>query len=293
MSHRAAVSCLLSVLVATMVAVVAGPVPALAQAPTAGGSTTVDSTAVELPPAPASIAPDNTPAVLSPAVTAGDTAGAAAPATPAGGPAAAPLFIAAGDSLTVLVDYRAEAEISRDLQTAIAEKALAERRLDRASMLATVAETHIEIKASEIKGLDAQIALAKAEKNEVKRAELESRRKYALTEKQLLERRRDLRRREIDTARAVRSYHDAAAKACRLEQDLAVRRRERASITSTVDPGAAAEFRKLQAEITKIEGNVLDAQVDQAARRKDLAEQEVQLGKVRRAVYESQLKVAR
>ncbi len=288
MSHRAAMSCLLLVVAATLPAVVI--VPASAQdAPAVG-----DSAAVALPPAPVSITPDNTPAVLSPAVTAGDSAGAAAPVAPvAGATATAPLFIAAGDTLTVLVDYRAEAEISRDLQAAIAEKAAAEKRLDRASMLATVAETHIDIKTSEIKGLDAQIALAKSDKNDAKRAELEGRRKYAMVEKQLLERRRDLRRREIDTARAVKAYHETAAKACRLEMDLAVKRRERASITSTVDPNAAAEYRKLQAEITKLEGGVLDAQVDQAAKRKDLAEQEVQLGKVRRAVYESQLKVAR
>lgn len=248
----------------------------------------VDSTMtpVELPapPVAAVSAPDSAPAVISPAVTVD---------APAAGSAAAPLFVAAGDTLTVLVDYRAESEISRDLQSAVAEKALAERRLDRASMLATVAETHIDIKTSEIKGLDAQIALAKTEKNDAKRAELEGRRKYAETEKQLLERRRDLRRREIDTARAVKAYHDAAAKSCRLEMDLAVKRRERASITSTVDPNAAAEYKRLQLEITKLEGGVLDAQVAQAGKRKDLAEQEVQLGKVRRAVYESQLKVAR
>jgi hypothetical protein len=272
--------------------IVASGFPAAAQvdpAPAAGDSTTAP---VELPAPPVAAvpAPDNGPAVVSPAVTVEAPVGGVAPAQ---GSAAAPLFVAAGDTLTVLVDYRAESEISRDLQNAVTEKALAERRLDRASMLATVAGTHIDIKTSEIKGLDAQIALAKSEKNDAKRAELEGRRKYAETEKQLLERRRDLRRREIDTARAVKSFHDAAAKACRLEMDLAVKRRERASITSTVDPNAAAEYRRLQTEITKLEGSVLNAQVDQAAKRKDLAEQEVQLGKVRRAVYESQLKVAR
>lgn len=290
MSRRAVVSLSLTAIALAMVLALA--VPAVAQvdpAPAAGDSTAVP---VELPAPPVAAvpAPDNGPAVPSPAVTAGAPAAAVAPVP---GSAASPIFVAAGDTLTVLVDYRAETEISRDLQNAVAEKALAERRLDRASMLATVAGTHIDIKTSEIKGLDAQIALAKSEKNDAKRAELEGRRKFALVEKQLLERRRDLRRREIDTARAVKSFHDAAAKSCRLEMDLAVKRRERASITSTVDPNAAAEYRRLQMEISKLEGGVLDAQVEQAAKRKDLAEQEVQLGKVRRAVYESQLRVAR
>ncbi len=289
MSRRAAslsLSAAAALALVLFVGLTTAALPAVAQVEPVPATGDTAIAPVELPMAPVAAVP--TPDVVSPAVTAEPPVGA-----PIAGSAASPLYVAAGDTLTVLVDYRSEAEIARDLQNAVSEKAQAERRLDRASMLATVADTHIDIKASEIKGLDAQIALAKSEKNDVKRAELEGRRKFARTEKQLLERRRDLRRREIETARAVRVFHEAVARACRLEMDLAVKRRERDSITSTVDPDAASEYRRLQAAITKLEGNVLDAQVDQAGKRKDLAEQEVQLGKVRRAVYDSQLKVGR
>jgi len=206
-------------------------------------------------------------------------------------PEVAPVFNALDDSLTVLVDYRAEAEIQRELQNAVAEKALAERNVERGRLLERLAASRIDIKASEIKALEAQISFAKTEKNAMRQAELEGRRKYAESEKQLLERRRDLRKREIETARAVRDYHEATEKTCRLELDLAIYRRERAAIPGTADPGAAAEFSRLQAEITKLEGRVLQAQVEQAGKRKSLAEQEVRLGKVRRAVFDSQLKV--
>ncbi|MBK8164899.1 MAG: hypothetical protein IPK64_02925 [bacterium] len=205
--------------------------------------------------------------------------------------AAIHVFNAVDDSLTVLVDYRAESEIQRELQHAVAEKAMAERNVERGRLLEKLAESRIEIKASEIKALEAQITFAKKEKSSGRQADLEGRRKYAESEKQLLERRRDLRKREIETARAVREYHEATEKSCRLELDLAVYRRERASIPGTADPGAAAEFARLQREITKLEGRVLQAQVEQASKRKDLAEQDVRLGKVRRAVYESQVKM--
>lgn len=257
-----------------------------ATAPFAQSDAPADSTLapVELPapPVAAQPAPEEAP-VAQPA----PTPDVAAPAL-----TAAPVFNAAADTLTVLVDYRAESEIQRDLQAAVSEKALAERRTERARMLEKLAASRIEIKVSEIKALEAEISFAKSEKNAGRQSELEGRRKFAESEKQLLERRRDLRAREIETARAVREYHEATEKSCRLELDLAVNRRERAAITSTVDPGAAAEFNRLQAEITKLEGRVLQAQVEQANKRKDLAEQEVRLGKVRRAVYDSQLKVA-
>lgn len=205
--------------------------------------------------------------------------------------AAVHVFSAVDDSLTVLVDYRAESEIQRELQHAVAEKAMAERNVERGRLLEKLAASRIEIKASEIKALEAQISFVKKEKNSGRQAELEARRKYALSEKQLLERRRDLRKREIENARAVREYHEATEKSCRLELDLAVYRRERAAIPGTADPGAAAEFARLQREITKLEGRVLQAQVEQAGKRKDLAEQDVRLGKVRRTVYDSQLKM--
>jgi hypothetical protein len=248
---------------------------------------TLDAT-VELPAPPVSVTAEPEAAPLAPVVP-------LAPEAPVSGlaPMAAPTgYNAIADTLTVLVDYRAEADITRDLQNATAEKALAERRVERFRMLARQAEARIEIKASEIKSLDAEIDFAKTEKYEAKRKELEGRKKFAGTEKELLERRRELRQREIELAQATRAYHESVEKVCRVEMNLTAARRGRAAIPSTVDPGAAAEFRRLQVEAVKLEGKVLEAQVDRAGKLKNVAQQEEELGKVRRAVYESQLKVA-
>jgi len=240
---------------------------------------------VELPAPPVSVSAEPEVAPVAPLAPAAPVSGTAPMAAPTG-------YNAIADTLTVLVDYRAEAEITRDLQNATAEKALAERRVERFRMLARQAEARIEIKTSEIKSLDAEIDFAKTEKNESRRKELEGRKKFAGTEKELLERRRELRRREIDLAQAARAYHESVEKVCRVEMDLTAARRGRAAIPSTVDPGAAAEFRRLQTEAVKLEGKVLEAQVERAGKLKNVAQQEEQLGKVRRSVYESQLKVA-
>jgi hypothetical protein len=216
-----------------------------------------------------------------------------AAATPERSPVAdvMPAFSAVDDSLTVLVEYRAEAEIKRELQNAVVEKALADRHVERARLLEKLAASRIDLKTSEIKTLEAQISFAKAEKNGSRQSELEQRRRFADREKHLLGERRDLRRREIETARAVRAYHEATEKALQLELDLAISRRDRVAGLGGIESGAAAESTRRQLEITKLEGRVLQAQIEQADKRKTLADQEVRLGKARRAVYESQLRV--
>jgi hypothetical protein len=264
----------------------AGTMPAAAQTPPAPAVGDTLGATVDLPAPPVAVTPTPEPA------RAPEPEPVVAPAASERVPAA-PIFSASADTLTVLVDYRPESDILNDLQNAVTAKAQAERGVEHARMLAKLAESRIGIKSSEIDALEAEIDFAKAEKNDAKRSELESRRKFAETEKQLLEKRRDLREREIETARALHAYQETTEKTCRQELDLARKRRERGLITSTVDPDAAAEFSRLQAEVTKLEGRVLETQVEQADKRKDLADQEVKLGKIRRAVYESQLKVAR
>lgn len=258
----------------TILSVSAWPILAQTPADPTGGGAQVD-----LPRAPVAATPEPEPTP------------APVPATPAP-VAATPLFDAAADTLIVLVDYRTETEIRRDIDMAVAEKGLAEHRVERARLLAKLAESRIEIKKSEIKALEAEINYAKTQKNEVKRLDLETRKKFAEREKQLLEKRRDLREREIETARAVREYHEATEKANRLEMQLAIGRRERAPLSASSDPNAAAAYGRQWADLAKLEGQVLEAQVQQADKRKDLADQEVKLGKIRRVVYESQLKVA-
>lgn len=216
-------------------------------------------------------------------------------AVPVPVPAAAPpspVYSAITDTLTVLVDYRSESDIGRDLDVAVAEKTRADGRIEHGRLLAAMAVSRIEIKTAELKSLEAEISYAKSQKNDLKRAELEGRRKFAQAERELLERRRELREREIECARAARNYQEAQEKACRLELELAANRRQAGSVAGNLDPGAAAEYNRLQGQNTRLEGKVLEARIDRAAKLKDLADQEVKLEKIRRTVYESQLKVA-
>lgn len=232
---------------------------------------------VQLPPPPVAATPQPEPTPVAPAPVA---------------PAPAPAYGAVSDTLTVLVDYRPEADISRDIDVAVAEKTRADARVERGRLLVAMAVSRIEIKSAELKSLDAEISYAKSQKNDLKRAELEGRRKFAEAERELLERRRDLRDREIECARASRNYQEAQEKSCRLELDLAANRRQAGSVSGNLDPGAASEYNRLQAASLKLEGKVLEARIDRAAKLKDLADQEVKLEKIRRAVYESQLKLA-
>ena len=243
--------------------------------PTGGGAQ------VDLPRPPVAVTPEPEPVKAVPV-----------PEATLPTPVVAPLFDAAADTLIVLVDYRSETEINRDIDMAVAEKSLAEHRVDRGRLLAKLAESRIEIKKSQIKALEAEINYAKTQKNEVKRLDLEGRKKFAENEKRLLEKRRDLREREIETARALRDYHESTEKSLRLEMQLAIGRRERAPLSDGADPSAAAAYGRQWADLAKLEGKVLEAQVQQADKRKGLADQEVKLGKIRRVVYESQLKVA-
>ncbi len=247
---------------------------------TAAAQTPPQEPPVQLPPPPVAATPQPE-AVPTPAPM-------PTPATPVPGP----VYGAVADTLTVLVDYRSEADITRDIDIAVAEKTRADGRVEHGRLLAAMAASRIEIKTAELKSLGAEISYAKSQKNDLKRAELEGRRKFAEAEKQLLERRRELREREIECARAARSYQEAQEKACRLELDLAANRRQAGSVSGNLDPGAAAEYNRLQVASVRLEGKVLEARIDRAAKLKDLADQEVKLEKIRRAVYESQQKVA-
>lgn len=246
---------------------------AAAQTPPQGGA---QEPPVQLPPPP--VPATQQPETVPPAPL---------PVTPVPGP----VYGAVADTLTVLVDYRPEADINRDIDVAVAEKTRADGRVEHGRLLAAMAASRIEIKTAELKSLAAEISYAKSQKNDLKRAELEGRRKFAEAEKQLLERRRELREREIECSRAARNYQEAQEKACRLELDLAANRRQAGSVSGNLDPGAAAEYNRLQAASLRLEGKVLEARIDRAAKLKDLADQEVKLEKIRRAVYESQMKV--
>jgi chromosome segregation ATPase len=202
-------------------------------------------------------------------------------------------FNAADDSLMVLVDYRSQDDIQKDLAGAVGDQASAVQQLERAKMLTSLAETRIRLKEMEIKSFDTQIGLAKNEKNELKKKDFEARKKFAESEKQLLERRRDLRKRESDVAEARKEYSEASATRSQIELELSAKRQERTAFGSAVHPAIASEFDRLQSEIAGLEENVLNAQIEEAKKWKDVADREAQLAKIRKSVFQSQAKLTR
>jgi hypothetical protein len=217
------------------------------------------------------------------------------PVAPTGTAPAVPDYFSAGtDSLIVVVPYRAQDEIRRDLEQAMAGQAQAVNEMERAKLIEAHAETRIKIKEVELQGIGAQLDLAKHEKNEMRKAEFEGRKKVAEAEKQLLEKRRDLRRREIDIAKARKEFFEAQGKSFQLEAELGVKREARASMTSALLSGTGQEqFIKATQEIDKLTKKVLDAQIETADKYKKQADLEVQIVKIRKQIYESQVKAGK
>jgi len=216
-----------------------------------------------------------------------------APPLPLAAPPA-PYFSSAMDSLTVLVPYRERYEIEQEYTNAAAEQALSSQQEERGKQLAAMAETRIKLKEIEIDGLKAQTDLAKQEKNEFKKQELEARRKIAEMEKSLLERRRDLRRQEIDLSSKLKEFHEANGQAQRIELELASVRTQRAELAfQPLSDAARAEYARLESELRSLENKALKARVEVAGKRKDVAERETRVAKMRLQVFESQNKLAK
>jgi hypothetical protein len=213
-------------------------------------------------------------------------------AMPAAQPAMQP-YDAAADSLLALVAIRDVAEIQAEMNAAQNQRAEGEIRLQRALAMKARSETRIRLKQSELDAIKSRLDLAKKEKDEVRKLDLEGQKKQAELEKQLLERRADLRAREVEHAKAMVALATASARACEEELKLAAKRSQREALFQ--QPLSAALMTQIQAvelEIRQFEGQTLDARIQEADRYKDLSTKGVDLAKSRRKVYDMRLKVA-
>lgn len=196
------------------------------------------------------------------------------------------------DSMLVLVELRDLAAIEHDFEEAAARRAAAEVSESKATMLQARSVTKIKIKESEITSLKAEIDQAKTLKDETKKAELESAKKVAELEKGLLQRRDDLRKYEIDYAKAEVAFHDAAMKGFEAELALAHLRARRAELGGAVTSTAMfEEARKLAKETGEAEGKTLKAKTEAAEKGKTLAAKAVEISKARQKVYDARRKV--
>ena len=201
-------------------------------------------------------------------------------------------FDAAADSLLALVPIRDISEIQSDMLAAENQRAEGEMRLQRAMAMKARSEMRIRLKQSELDAVKSRLDLAKKEKDEVRKLDLEGQKKQAELEKQLLERRADLRSREVAHAKALVELATASARACEEELKLATKRNERGELLrQPLSASLLTQLQAAEAEIRKFEGQTLDARIREADRLKDLSAKEVDLAKSRRKVYDTQLKV--
>ncbi|MFO7652415.1 MAG: hypothetical protein R6X25_01190 [Candidatus Krumholzibacteriia bacterium] len=196
---------------------------------------------------------------------------------------------AAVDSMLVVVELRQPESVEFDRDVAAKRHSAAETRQAMAQVFQSRAATTIRIKESEIDALKARVDQAKAERNEPLKQELERARDVAEVEKKLLERREQLRGKDVDFARAEVEYHAAEMTARERELELAHLRARRAELQRDVTtPDEREAAWQLDEQIRETEGRTLEALRKSADKGKDLAGQSVGLYKSRTKVWEAQ-----
>lgn len=175
------------------------------------------------------------------------------------------------DEFLVLVPFRPEEEIQADIEAsrALEEKAESEKR--EAERLERLARDQLEAQKREIDAIKARIKVAKSDGRDADVTILETDKKLAEGAKQLLEKRRDLRRREIDGWESAARLAEESRRAAELELELASARED----LRTRGAGATAEQqRRLERRVNELEKRTLEAQKDRADWRGRVADTE-------------------
>jgi hypothetical protein len=237
-------------------------------------------------------------AVLAMVAVIAAAAAAQTPPTPPTTPAAPPTAAAASqpmsvaDSAATLIDPRTVELIQKDIEDMAGQKLQAEQTMDRKRQLQIRADTEIKVKETQIQSLGAQIDLASKEKDALKKSDLESQKKLAELEKQLLQRRKLLRDREIDYWTATRDYADMRRKSFESELALAQLREQRdGMIGSASSPAVYAQLQALETKLRDAERRTLEAQIAAATKRQAIAQQEAEVLKAKKEIFDAQIKL--
>jgi hypothetical protein len=198
------------------------------------------------------------------------------------------------DSLLVLVPIRTEEQIRADLELVNQRMRLAATEKETAQLLQTRAKTAIDLKEAEKKSMQANLELAKNEKNTVAESEWKSKIALAEMEKELLQERASLRDTEIAVAEARRKHWEAMAKAFDTELELAGKRKQRAEFAkreSSVE--VLSELQRIDRDIEVLEKRTLETQLEGAKSFSTVSNNEAELAKRRLKVLEAQAKFLR
>jgi hypothetical protein len=192
------------------------------------------------------------------------------------------------DSFLVVVPVRDTVEIQRDVGSALQARTQAELDRSRAESLRGSARVRITRKEGEINTIKQRIKAANDEKRSTDAAALEADRKAAEQDLNLLRRREALRDAEIELEKKKGELADARRKALELELQLTIRRlaQDRAG---GPDSSEDALTRKLVGDLEK---QTLEAQQDEVAKSKEVADRRALIIKRRLEILEAQHRIA-
>ena len=175
------------------------------------------------------------------------------------------------DEFLVLVPIRLQDDIQADIDESSRDEARAKDEKLNAENLERLARDQLDAQKEEIDAIKARLKIAKNEDREADVAVLESDQKLAEGAKRLLEKRREMRRKEIDGWDTAARLAAATRKAAEFELELANARdqlRERG-------PHETGEgFRRLQRRVNEFEKRTLEAQKERAELRAKVAQKE-------------------
>jgi hypothetical protein len=204
-------------------------------------------------------------------------------------PAMAPSL---ADSLIMLIEPRSADELTNDLKDCASLKVEAETRMEQAKLRQVRADTEIQVQKSEIESIKAQMELAKKEKNPTLETDLKVKVRLAELEKELLERRKQLRDREIEMWRATADAFETRRRFLESNLQLQQKREVRNSLGDrAVTPELLSDAQKLEREIVELERKTLDWGIQAANKREEVAKQEVGVAKARREIFDAQVKL--
>jgi hypothetical protein len=230
------------------------------------------------PQAAPAAAPAPAPAAAAPA---------AAPAAPtAATPAAASAAAGIGAQLGFVdvLPTRSPERIKALMDNAVALEREAGVDLANAQSEKMKTKALIESKKQEISSIDSKRKAAEKSKQEGEKIAFEAEKKDAEMQKTFLERRANLHDAEIERAKALQKMATASTRALQLEQELGLRRADRAR-ASAADPAGA---RRQDAVIVELEGRGLEAKRLQAEAEKNVADKDVDLARRRIDLHKAQ-----
>lgn len=199
-----------------------------------------------------------------------------------------PNFRLALDEFLVLVPLRNPADIRADIDRSRRDEERAQEEKRNAEHLERLARDQLEAQKKEIEAIEARLKVAKNDDRETEAIILESDKKLAEGAEQLLEKRREMRKKEITGWDKVAELAAAARQAAELELELAS---ARDALRDFGPRGSTEEARRLERRVNEIEKQTLEAQSDRADLREQVAKKEKDVVKSRLELLKTRSKI--